>query len=364
MYISNLKNIVIKILLVTISLIVALIIAEFTVRIFLSDKIIKKTQFIPSEYKELVYEYAPAKEFFSPVHKTTISINTSGYRDKEFSIDKPADTTRIICLGDSATFGSKIKDLSQTYPKQLETLLNINGKQYEVFNMGVEGYNTHHEVAALQYKGLQYNPDIAILTLNFGDDGHDWVGVRYNKVVNNIPKAPVLGKVIPDSLHNYLINHSLIYYYLELILYKNFLSEQDKKEYYIYVDQQQLIKGNLSSETTFNKEQLLKFKQICHQNNIIPIVAIMPWFNVVTNEQSPEIPKKKQLIKFLKEHNIIYVDLFKPVMCRSPKEIEECLDYTRGFMVEEQDPHPNEKALKLYAKEIQKVIKDINRNTR
>ena len=61
--------------------------------------------------------------------KKNVTLNSLGYRDFEYSLERPNNTFRILMLGDSMTFGSGIDKISDTYPKQLEVLLNKDSKQ-------------------------------------------------------------------------------------------------------------------------------------------------------------------------------------------------------------------------------------------
>ena len=75
-------------------------------------------------------------------------------------------------LGDSTTAGIGVDALEQTYPKRLEALLNANGRagvRHEVLNMGVGGYHTRQETETLRVKGLQYRPDLVLVTVCVND---------------------------------------------------------------------------------------------------------------------------------------------------------------------------------------------------
>ena len=63
--------------------------------------------------------YASTKEF----HEKYIKYNHHGYRDYEYSLEKPEGVFRILVLGDSQTFGAGIKDLKDTWVKKLEEKL-------------------------------------------------------------------------------------------------------------------------------------------------------------------------------------------------------------------------------------------------
>lgn len=98
-----------------------------------------------------------------------IRINSAGFRDREYSLEKPGDVFRIIILGDSMTEGLQVP-LEQTFAKVLETLLNrdtvkedLSRKKFEVLNLGVAAYGTGQEYLLLKEYGLAYQPDLVIL---------------------------------------------------------------------------------------------------------------------------------------------------------------------------------------------------------
>jgi hypothetical protein len=94
-----------------------------------------------------------------------VSVNSAGFRDREFSRRKPAGTKRILCIGDSYTFGWGVA-AEDSYPKVLERTL---GEGYEVLNLGVYGYNAAQVHATLQSVGIQYEPDIIIYGFYWDD---------------------------------------------------------------------------------------------------------------------------------------------------------------------------------------------------
>jgi hypothetical protein len=94
-----------------------------------------------------------------------VRINSLGFRDRqEYSLDKPANTFRIIVLGDSVTFGHGTLD-DTTYPYLLEQQLKQwrPDVAWEVWNLGVPGYNTGQELAYLEQIGPQADPDLVIV---------------------------------------------------------------------------------------------------------------------------------------------------------------------------------------------------------
>jgi hypothetical protein len=97
--------------------------------------------------------------------KKNVSLNSRGYRDFEYSSERPEKTFRILVLGDSMTFGHGIDKSSNTYPKILETHLNnkTSKQKFEVINLAYPGYNTDSQLYDLYIKGFNFQPDMVFL---------------------------------------------------------------------------------------------------------------------------------------------------------------------------------------------------------
>lgn len=110
--------------------------------------------------------------------------NSLGFRDREFEPERRDGTRRIIALGDSITAGNGIADAEDVYTQRLEALLNRRYEtRYEVYNMGVSGYETRQEVETLRVYGLDYDPDIVLVQFCLNDftsraDGGIWQKLR------------------------------------------------------------------------------------------------------------------------------------------------------------------------------------------
>jgi GDSL-like Lipase/Acylhydrolase family len=95
-----------------------------------------------------------------PVH-----INNLGFRDpRDYSLPKGQKTFRIVFLGDSVTFGHS-SVYEHTYPYLLEQRLKQWRPEvdWQVWNLGVPGYNTSQELAHLEEIGRQFAPDLVIV---------------------------------------------------------------------------------------------------------------------------------------------------------------------------------------------------------
>jgi len=103
-----------------------------------------------------------------------VRINAYGFRGQEFSVSKPPGVTRIVCIGDSGTFGiwygRSLKMHKDNYPEELRVILRERGKnKVEVINAGVVGYTSSHALRQLIAKIVDIEPDIVTLRVGFND---------------------------------------------------------------------------------------------------------------------------------------------------------------------------------------------------
>jgi len=117
------------------------------------------------------YEGQEFEGIFVKLPPTIIKTNSYGFRDDEFSKEKANNTFRIIALGDSFTMGLGV-NVSDTWPDQLEKKLNRLNKsiKFEVFNMGIGGYDMGRKVKLFKERGLMFDPDMVILQTRPGDE--------------------------------------------------------------------------------------------------------------------------------------------------------------------------------------------------
>ena len=113
---------------------------------------------------------------------TVVSTNAQSFRADYPIGAKPAGTFRIVCLGDSVTFGYRVppawperpKDYNpewQPFPMLLEKELrkaNPN-RSIEVFPMAVPGYTSHQGLAWLRHDISYLQPDMVIASFGWND---------------------------------------------------------------------------------------------------------------------------------------------------------------------------------------------------
>ena len=101
-------------------------------------------------------------------HKNGIDVNRLGFRGPETTLAKPSGTFRIVALGDSVTFGHRLR---VTYPAMLEARLaeRAGCSPIEVINAGVPGYQTRHIRDRLDEDVRPLRPDLVLVLAGWND---------------------------------------------------------------------------------------------------------------------------------------------------------------------------------------------------
>ncbi len=111
---------------------------------------------------ELLWRFAPGREWAG------IRINSLGFRDQEFTADKPAGTRRVIAMGDSCTAQGM-----PPYSVLLHMLLQTDHptpEPWHAYNTGVFGYSSIQGLRQFQITVRHFQPDV--VTLYYGWNDH------------------------------------------------------------------------------------------------------------------------------------------------------------------------------------------------
>jgi hypothetical protein len=161
----------------------ALAIAEISVRVVFpappKPRITEPAGYSPFEQTDKgLYVYRPGASFshiydvsgdhrgyFGPDGRVDYRINTLGFRGADMSLEKPAGMRRILCLGDSFTFGEGVRE-EDAWPQRLRRSL---GPSTQVINAGVQGYDFDHEALYLLLYGRKLHPDVVVIAFFMND---------------------------------------------------------------------------------------------------------------------------------------------------------------------------------------------------
>lgn len=253
-----------------------------------------------------------------------VQINNQGFRDYEYNLEKPKNSLRIACVGDSVTFGEGV-DLEYTYVKQLERKLNnYCSKRIEVLNFGASGASTVNELELIQKKIILYRPDIIMLQMDPNDC----------QVINQIKNVdPFLNKIILKLKESKFE----LSYWLKC-----------KLEFYKYYK----YRKNMTIQDEYNNvlEPLKIIIDICKENNIQPII--------LSYDPSYTSDYYKNVHKYLAKQNVPLLDLATSIFNKlsyEEKYVNGRLDNS-GLVI---DSHPNEYGNKIIAENIFNFLQKI-----
>lgn len=139
-----------------------------------------------------------------------IRLNSQGFRDVEFPREKRSSAFRIVCIGDSWTFGANVGE-ERAYPQRLSALLGSEFPRaiFEVLNLGVLGYSSYQGLELLRRRAGDLDPDIVVIGFAENDASvtgyHDKEMPAYKEPVTPAKRInPVLEKIELYRLLRYL----------------------------------------------------------------------------------------------------------------------------------------------------------------
>jgi lysophospholipase L1-like esterase len=114
----------------------------------------------------------------------TYRVERHGFRGQEVADRKPEGVIRIVCMGDSATFGSIRMPaegealMYYSFPSYVDALrerIDREGLDHvEVINAGVIGYSSHHGLRQFMVQVRDLQPDVMTLRFGLNDVQHAW----------------------------------------------------------------------------------------------------------------------------------------------------------------------------------------------
>jgi hypothetical protein len=88
-----------------------------------------------------------------------IAVNRQGIRsDREFAVEKPPHTTRLVVLGDSMAAGQFVSN-----DQRFSEILERRRQGLEVINLSLEGSGTDQQLLVYEQLGLRFEHDLVVL---------------------------------------------------------------------------------------------------------------------------------------------------------------------------------------------------------
>jgi hypothetical protein len=203
-------------------------------------------------------------------------LNSRGFHDVERKPQKEPNAYRIVALGDSFAFGSV--PYQHSYLTLLEQHLNRSGLRAEVINMGISGTGPRDYLALFANEGLQFQPDMVLVSFFIGNDFEITMGGKrgklyeYSDVVALIRYVIVLtpkyeGKVMHPPANYDDTEHTFTdEAYLRL----------ETERSWIYMKRAPLMKAFGDKAFADGVGYLVRIKELCDRSKIALKVVIIP----------------------------------------------------------------------------------------
>ncbi len=215
------------------------------------------------------YELVPNLFFEEDSNSNT---NSFGMRDKEYIIEKPTDTFRILLLGDSTSE-------TPIWHVKLEENLNKDFK-CEILNAAVSGWNIYQYWQYVKNKTKIFKPDLILIafclndlngtsyvpTILFEQDKIIFFSIKSNNICSTITKT--------TSINPYIFKHSYVYRFL---VNRFIISKAEKYPFSQDMDEKEIV-----------KDMLLEIKQIANNKIlaiIFPYLKPLEQYNETQNRQ-------------------------------------------------------------------------------
>ena len=133
-----------------------------------------------------------------------IAVSSAGNRGPLLPIEKAPGELRILGMGDSTTFGTGIA-AEHTWPAQLATVFQKNGKAATYINSALEGYSLKEINSVYRNLWSQYQPDLVVLAVDDNLVSMTWFRRDDKSVATNPYLEPIAKSKLADVKNKFKI---------------------------------------------------------------------------------------------------------------------------------------------------------------
>lgn len=221
-------------------------------------------------------------------------INSYGLIGREYKLAKDKGVYRILIIGDSIAeqgYGSEF----------LERQLNANpllAKKYkfQIWTLGTGSYDVRRYAKFLEYRGMNYNPDMVVIFL-FMNDFEPNINIYYRNQKNvmeyHFPISEISGIY---NVNPYLMKHSYLYRILILQVDRYLLNRKKRSD--IHPIQE------------FGAHYLQKITEICSQNQIALLLVVFPYLKPLGEYDDYRLGNYKFINTAVSGLGVDYINLY------------------------------------------------------
>jgi lysophospholipase L1-like esterase len=309
---------------------IGLSVVSTLVLLFLIEMVLRVTEVVPAR----TLEYAspelwrvnpgplvPGQSFTDRFKRSLpfrVSVNNLGFRGRDLPLVKRQGVLRVLCLGDSYTFGAYVDD-AETWPAQLEVALEekLSGRDVEAVNAGISGFTIVDELSFLKEHGLELEPDVVVMGFVLNDLADLTRRVSSREMLKRAslensawPLGPIKARLRQSAIYNAL-------FVLKAHLRRSTGADPTIQE----VDIRHLLRPDYDQTTLdlFKEYRgfLAEMKGILDQRRIPLVLMVFPYWEQVSQDATDQA--QQHLSAMARSLGIAYLDLLPSYRGHDPR---------------------------------------------
>lgn len=262
------------------------------------------------------------KEYFS-------AARAGSARDYPYAVQKPANTFRIVVVGDSFAFGDLLQ-FDDTFSKRLERWLNLTGgpRKAEVINLSKSGLSSFDELRLVKAALSTMNPDLILLDFTLND-----------------PELRPYRETFKDSLQKSALDFELFREWRGLQFIRQRLKVYSSRAHF-----KQYYNDLFSNPETWNRcvGALTEMNKLASGSAVPFVAVIFPLFDHSLDNSYPFFDLHKKVQGTFSELGVPWLDLF---------DAYRGMEGARLTVIPGGNSHPNEIAHRIAAEEIYQFLR-------
>ena len=262
------KKIIFYIFGIFLSIFVAILFCELFSRLFFGGIFRNDPVLLRNSVDALIYKENQSSKFVSFEWDVEVSINERGFRDRNNIYE--SKNNKVLILGDSFTEGFGV-EMSNSYPKKLEKLLNDSDYSFDVYNAGITGNNI---VDYLEIYNNYFANDDRIKTIVIGlFPGND---LKQNYKIRDV--AQIKKQNISSNIRQFASKNSTFYNVINRFLKSNYKFNSILKEIGVVKEKKKILSNYhlkntvLFERINFSTDLIGKFKKKIKDKKLLIIL--------------------------------------------------------------------------------------------